>query len=228
VVSNSEYNLHVTGLFWSAAEASNPKAIDREAPAVSETDFGYSENIPEELRGAIMQLCNDVAMLRHKWASYLDLYGSQEHTALLSDVAPAFFQLIDEALRNDIIMGICRLSDPGHTLSTENLSLATLVARCNAVPNALALLTAFQSAAGCVRLYRNRRVAHNDLNARIRPHEDPLPEIERRQIDEIIRLATSTLKAVYEHYCKTDLPFEPIDRGGVRDLVDRLRRAPWS
>ena len=192
---------------------------------MSEETFGYSERIPGEIRDACMLLCQDVAMLHHKWSSYLDLFSSQENMDLLSNVAQAFFQTIEESLRNDMLMTIWRLSDPSQTLGRENLSLATLVGQCSVVPKIEPLLTAFQSAAGSVRLYRNRRLGHNDLDTRIRPHEDPLPGIDRSQIDEILRLASEVLKAIYRHYCNADVDFQAFHTGGVKDLIYWLKTA---
>jgi hypothetical protein len=189
--------------------------------------LGCSEAIPEEIRVACAQIFQDVAMLHHKWSSYLELFSEPESTSVLSNVAQAFFQAIEESLRNDIVMAICRLSDPSLTLSNENLSFATLVAKCGEIPTLDPLLTAFQSAAGSVRLYRNRRVGHNDLNVRIRPHEDPLPGIDRLQIDEILRFAREIMKAIYGHYGETDHAIQPIHHGGARDLIFWLKTA-WE
>jgi hypothetical protein len=192
---------------------------------MTEADFGYSERIPAEIRDAFMQLCRDVAMLQFKWHIYLELFSSQETTALLSDLAQAFFQTIEESSRNDMIMAICRLSDPSQTLGGETLSLASLVRQCSVVPRIDALLTAFQSAAGPVRLIRNRRIAHNDLEEKIRPREHLLPDIDRSRIDEIIRLASVILNGIFGHYCAADLDFQPHHKGDAKDLIYWLRAA---
>jgi hypothetical protein len=196
--------------------------------AMSQVEIGTSDQLPPEIRDAFAQLYQDVATLQLKWCSYLELFSSQENATLLSNVAQPFFHMIDESLRNDMIMTICRLSDPSQTLGGENLSLATLIGRCtlvSRVPNVDSLLTAFQSAAGPVRLLRNRRIPHNDPEARILPHEDPLPGIDRSRIDEILRLASAVLKAIHGHFCKTDLGFSPPAIGTATDLINRLKAA---
>jgi hypothetical protein len=194
---------------------------------MSQTELGASERIPQEIRDACAQLYLDVATLHHKWRLYLDLFGSEENTTLLSNLAQASFQTIAESLRNDMIMAICRLSDPSQQLGGENLSLATLVGRCSKVPNADALLTAFQSAAGAVRLLRNRRIPHNDPNSRIMPHDDPIPGIDRSQMDEILRLASAILKSISAHFCGTGVGFPAPPIGGGEDLISRLKAA-WE
>jgi hypothetical protein len=188
---------------------------------------GNSERIPEETRAAFAQLYQDVTMLHHKWHLYLELFSTQQSATLLSNVAQACFQVIAESLRNDMLIAICRLSDPSHWLGSEYLSLATLVARCSKVPNVDALLTAFQSAAGPVRLLRNRRILHNDLHTRIVAHDDPFPGIDRSQIEEILRLASAILKAVRQHVADDARDLPPLPIGLATDLIECLQTA-WA
>ena len=192
---------------WNALRS--PFMFGSEVSVMSQAEFGTGERIPEEFRDSFMQLREDISMLQHKWNLYLELFSKAETTALLSDVAPAFFQTIEESLRNDMIMAICRLSDPARALGGEILSLATLVGQCGKVPNIDARLTAFQSAAGCVRLLRNQRLRHNDLTTRIDPRDDLLPGIDRSRVDEILRLASEIMKAIHGHYCNED-PTPPV------------------
>src|SRR5262245_8626972 len=128
---------------------------------MSHDQVGSGERMPEEIRGLCTRLSEDVAILHLKWSYYLELFGSPENTALLSDTARAFFQVVEESIRNDMIMAICRLSDPSRTLGGDSLSFATLAAQCSDVPRVEDLLTAFQAACGPVRRYRNRHLGHN-------------------------------------------------------------------
>ena len=49
---------------------------------MAEETLGSSERIPEEIRDACTQLCQDVAMLHYKWNYYLELFSSQENADL--------------------------------------------------------------------------------------------------------------------------------------------------
>jgi len=94
---------------------------------MSNRDFGYDIRLPENIREVFMWLCQDVTSLQSKWSLYLKLFSNQEDTMLLSELALGFFQVIEESLRNDITMAICRLSDPPKSMGKDNLSLKTLV-----------------------------------------------------------------------------------------------------
>jgi hypothetical protein len=201
------------------------KSPASEAPAMSHAELGADHRMPDEIREAWTALYQDVALLHLKWRLYVELYGSQESTALLSNLAQASFQAIRESLRTDMIVAICRLSDPPHMLGDEDLSLATLVGRCTKVPRLDALLTAFQSAAGAVRLLRNRRIPHHDPGSRVVPQEGPFPGIDRGQVDELLRLATAILKAIHGHYCNTELALAPTPVGGPEELINWLKAA---
>lgn len=186
---------------------------------------GFASKVADELRDLYANLLEDLASLRRKWRFYQELFGSQEIAALLSEVAPAFFQTIEESDRNDIILAICRLSDPSRTLGGDALSLASLVARCEQVPKLEHLLTALQSACGSVRRYRNRRLAHNDPSAILKPREELLPGVARTQIDEILELAGQILSVVAERVGCAAPQLEPPHEGGVSALVESLRIA---
>jgi hypothetical protein len=187
--------------------------------------FGDSKRIPEAIRESCLRLCEDVAMLHLKWSYYLELFGSRENTALCSDTARAFFQILEEALRNDIILAICRLSDPSRMLGGDNLSFAAVVAECRDIPRLEDLLMAFQAACGPARRYRNRRLGHNDPDAIIQPHQNPLHDVDRPEIDEMLWLAGALLKAIYGHFSAGDPGLMAVPIGGAGDLIDRLKVA---
>jgi hypothetical protein len=101
--------------------------------------------------------------------------------------------------------------------------LATLVEKCCAIKNLDTQLSEFQLACEPISKSRNKQVAHNDLNTRISPRENPLPGINKNQIDKIIELASDILKVVEFHYSAGDLFFHTISRGGAEELIFWLK-----
>ena len=184
---------------------------------------GSADRMPEETRAICSGLCGDVVALQLKWDTYLGLFGSPGVAGLLSETAPAFFQVVGESLRNDIVQSICRLGDPSRSLGLDNASLATLVARCPDVPRVEDLLTAFQAACGPVRRYRHRHLGHENPDETIRPREDLLPDIGRNQVEEILVLAGGLLMAVHRYYSAGDAGLRRSPSGSVEELIFRLR-----
>lgn len=146
----------------------------------------------------------DVVWLQCKWDFYLGLFGSHENTELLSDLAQTSFKIVEESLRSDMTMAICRLGDPSRSTvkgkTFENLSLDTLIKGCGEVKNTTSLLKDFRSASKPVRDYRNKGIGHNDLNTSIRATDNPLPGISRSQIDKILELAWQILNVIYQNF----------------------------
>ncbi len=183
--------------------------------------FGYNSLVPEDAREIFMWLCQDVAALHNKWHFYLELYSSEEHAALLSELALGSFNIIEESLRSDMTMSICRLSDPVKTAGKPNLSLQTLAKKCHGFDGLSELPDDFLEARDPVRRYRHKRVGHNDLNTTIKPHENPLPGIGRTQIDTILDLAGRVLNVVYQNFVDSESSFTPFLIGGADPLENR-------
>jgi hypothetical protein len=195
---------------------------------MAEARLGYNEKIPEEIRDICADLCDDVTALHVKWSFYRELFATRENTDALSNLARAFFQTVEEALRTDLLTTICRLSDPNRSLGRVNLSFAPLVGKCADLPRVDDLVTAFQAACGNVRLYRNRYVGHNKLSDPIEPAADLLPGVSLSQIDEILHLGREILRTIYAHYAQLDLVIQPAYRDGPQDLLDWIKKAQAS
>jgi hypothetical protein len=190
-----------------------------------EDRFGYDEKLPENIRTTFMWLCQDVADLQSKWDFYTELFGKEENTELVSELASWSFNIIEDSLRNDMTMAICRLSDPVEYLGgkVENLSLAYLVKNCPQVAGLDKLLVEFQSACAPIRAYRNKRVGHRDFNTVIKPLEHPLPGISRKDIDLILKLASQFLATALRHLTNGDLNFHTVTSSGAKTLIFWLK-----
>ena len=188
-----------------------------------ENAFGYHEKLPENIRIVFMWLCQDVASLQRKWDFYEELFGKEQNTNLLSELASWSFNIIEETLRNDMTMAICRLSDPSKLLNNENLSLETLVKNCPNIKGLDVLLSDFQKACEPVSKLRNKQIGHNDLNTVIKPREHPLPGIHKAQIDLILGLASNILSSVVQNYENGELNFHTISQGGADTLIFWLK-----
>ncbi len=81
---------------------------------------GNQERIPKEIRDASADLYDDVVMLHLKWRFYLELFCEPGNAQLLSKQSRAFFQIVEESLRADMLMALCRLSDPSPSLARES------------------------------------------------------------------------------------------------------------
>ncbi len=188
--------------------------------------FGYCPQLPENIRDIFTDLCQDVASLHSMWQLYLDLFSNQEDAAVLSEVALGTFQIIEEALRNDMTMAICRLSDSHQSNGKDNLTIVTLARQQGHVEGLEALVQQFRDECAPLRRYRDKRLAHNDLNVALKPKENPLPGIGRSRIERILDLAAQILNSVYRcTVVDAELGFRSLLIGSGRDLVHWLKVA---
>ncbi|MFC2065068.1 hypothetical protein ACFLXB_08235 [Chloroflexota bacterium] len=186
--------------------------------------FGYFEEIPEDFRKVFMWLCQDIASLKQKWETYLGLFSTTDATDILSDSASGIFQMFEETLRNDITMLICRLSDPPETSGHKNLSMSFLLNEVGVNKEITHYFTRFEEACEGIRTIRHKNVGHNDLETRLKPIDNPLPNINRKHIDLTIYLAEQLLNKVVNIYCEVELNFSLSYRGGPDHLLGVLLR----
>jgi hypothetical protein len=187
--------------------------------------FGYSENLPEDIRVIFIWLCQDVVSLSEKWRLYLGLFSDPEVASLLSDMARGTFQIIRESLQNDMTLAIARLCDPAHSFEHEHVSLEALASRATHIDQLDQKVNDFIRLCKPVRDLRNMRVGHNDLKALIDPHDNPLPGISRSLIDQIVAEASAILSYVLHQYEDSELVFEFQTVGGADLLIHWLRIA---
>lgn len=187
--------------------------------------FGYSDKIPENVRDAFVWLCQDLTALQSKWDFFVEMYGTKAHTELLSELALASFNMIYDALLNDIIMGISRLTDPAKSARNPahvNLTLFTLIDMCPDIPGASILqarLKEISELCKPIRHTRNRRVGHRDLKTVITPLDSPLPGISKALIDQFMQSSTDLLNIVFASYDGGQLYFHGGTHGGAESLL---------
>ena len=183
-------------------------------------EFEEDERLPLEIRTIFNWLFLDVIYLQSKWDFYLGLFGKDQNTDLLSELAPWSFNIIEESLRIDMTMIICRLSDPPKSRGNDNLSFSILIEKCSYIEGIEILFGKFKEACAPLKEHRNKLVAHKDLRSFIKPREYPLPGINKDQIEMILELATNILKKVLAHFGEeADISFHLITQGGADTLI---------
>jgi hypothetical protein len=90
-------------------------------------NFGHIESLPDEIRDIFMWLCQDVAALFRKWDFYQGVLAMPENPEVVNQL-PRAFSVIEESLRADMTMAICRLADPAISYRQENLNFKSLEA----------------------------------------------------------------------------------------------------
>jgi hypothetical protein len=168
-----------------------------------------------ELGAALHELQQDLAWLHVKWKQYRELYGTKpERIKLLNDASPMFFRIVDDALWDDTLLHICRLTDPAGLGKRQRLSIRQLPAL---IPDESTrdeldrLIAVAVDSAAFARDWRNRRIAHKDLAHALDPRAEPLAAASRQAVEQALHALREVLNCVNGRLRSTGFKFELTD-----------------
>jgi hypothetical protein len=168
-----------------------------------------------------------VAHIQINWLEYVELFGKKpERINLLNRAAPTFFRMLQDELWEISLLHLARLTDHAKTHSRSdrvNLSiraLPPLIGDEKLKASVSALVDAAVRDTEFCRDWRNRRIAHRDLNLALDQPTMRLAEASRRRVDEALRSITDVLNALAVHYLDSETHFDLHSRvGGAVQLL---------
>ena len=194
----------------------------------------------DEIGTVYSALWQEVAWIHKKWAQYVELFGTNpERIALLNRAAPSMIRTVQDALWEDVLLHLARLTDPPRSMGKANLSvrhLAALLVNSPIGPKADSLATSTLDACTFARDWRNRRLAHRDLDLALGQSVQPLASASRAAVKASLVALEELLNAVSSHYLSSTTIFNlgpggedavallHLLRGGLQAEEDRLAR----
>ncbi len=159
-------------------------------------------------------LDDEVAWLNQKWLEFQSLYTKgQKRVDVLNETAPHFFCMIQEVLRDDILLHIARLvenSKDGSNNRNTNLTFPILKGKISDESlgkevNRL-IDKAIEEAEFAVS-WRNKRLAHIDYSHALRKVAQ-LQDIDEGQIATVLKTFGSILNLLQVHFLDTPTAYE--------------------
>lgn len=142
----------------------------------------------------------EVTWLHAKWLEYRKLFAkSEERIELLNETAGFFFKIVQDTLWENVILQIARLTDPPVQQGFANLTLRRIpkAATSELLQKELrALEKIVLERSVFARQWRNKRLAHTDLDLAISGKAVPLPGISRQQVEE----ALDSFRTIMNHW----------------------------
>jgi hypothetical protein len=123
---------------------------------------------------------------------------------------------------------IARLTDPAMSAGKPNLSIQGLLAVIDdprAKENVSKAVEAALSASAFCRDWRNRRIAHRDLDLALERHPQPLAPASRAQVRSALDRIADVVNAVSMHYLDSETHFEGSLHSGGASLLYLLDSA---
>lgn len=204
-----------------------PTGNNQTASQMRETNI---KNFGSELGELYTELWQDLARLHLKNTEFLTLFEPDtERYKLLNHTSPKFFNIIQDSLWNDILLGICRISDKPSTSGKANLTvrqLAVFNKQTDIASELKQLLDLVNSSTEFARDWRNRHIAHRDLSLALDQHAKPLAEASLNHVTDALTALDKVLNLVSNQYqCGSTAFGHDISAGqyGARDLLFYLK-----
>lgn len=213
-----------------------------------ETRRRYVEKMGPALGTQFYLFYNEVVWLHLKVTEFVELFGSKpSRVDLLNQSAPAFFRMVQDALWEDIVLHIARLTDPPKSPGAKaNLTIGNLPGlisdrKLSAATEALVSIA--KDSTGFCRDWRNRHIAHRDLNLALATSAAPLASGSRKQASQAVGAIADVLDALEAAYMDSQICFGAVSSlGGAISLLhvlddgvrakakrsERLSRGEWS
>jgi hypothetical protein len=172
-------------------------------------------NIPSHISEVFEKLKIEVTWL-HVWGKiYRQLFAhSGKRIDLLNECASTFFYLIQETLINEVQVYICKLTDHACTGRNENLSFEQLQRRVEEhgeiqlSADLQNLLDELYDKSQDFRTWRNKRLAHLDINTVMQSNINVMPEISHQMIEEALRLLRKYMNTIDGYYSHLETDYE--------------------
>ncbi|MFA5865255.1 MAG: hypothetical protein WC975_11285 [Phycisphaerae bacterium] len=157
-------------------------------------------------------LTNDVTWLHFKWSQYRQLFAqSEKRIDLLNEAAGFFFRIVQDIFFEDVLLHLTRLTAPVKSYGKSNLTLHCLVQLVPDPELAAEVKTLVDAANGACKSaldWRNRRLAHHDLDLALATAKDPLPGISRADVEAALVAIRTALNRLEGHYWNSEVGYQ--------------------
>ena len=168
-----------------------------------------------ELGSIYAALWQEVAWVYGKWSDFVVLFGTKESRIdLLNAAAPAFCRLVQDSIWENVLLHIARLTDPQATGKKQNLTIQRLPILIDRVKSReiveIKVRVALEKCA-FARDWRNRHIAHSDLDLKVSDNAVPLEFASRQCVNHALAALSDVLNAIAVEYLDTTSFFDTLD-----------------
>lgn len=187
----------------------------------------HIEMMGDTLGSLYHALWNELAWLYTKWREYVELFGTTpSRIDLMNQVSGLFFRVVQDSLWEDSILHIARLTDPPKSVGKKNLTirqLPDLIEETTLKERLSELIDLAVKKAEFSRDWRNRHIAHKDLDLALSNGAQPLKPASRAKVKEALSSISDVLNVLSTHYMDSTTLFERISgSGGAVSLLHVL------
>ncbi|HKV98816.1 MAG TPA: hypothetical protein VJN96_03270 [Vicinamibacterales bacterium] len=191
-----------------------------------EVQLRYVAAMGDHLGLVFYELLNECAHVHSRWRTFVTLFGmSEDRVNLLNEAAASFFGGLQDVLWEDVLLHLARLTDRPRIAGHETLTVRRLSDLAKDVPGIEAALDLVGSNIGFVRDWRDRHIAHRNLDLALE-RAKPLAAASRQSVSDALLSIAALLITVERHYCDgtpSAYDFGIDGHGDAEDLLMLLR-----
>jgi hypothetical protein len=169
------------------------------------------EKMGQELGDLYSALWQETVQLHRRWSEYTELFGSKpSRVELLNNAAGTFFRYVQDSFWEGTLMHIARLTDPPVSAGKTNLTIKSLPGLVDAKwkPDVEQLVEEAVGQAAFARDWRNRLLAHLDLDLRLDKSATPLADASLKQARLAIDSIAHVLNEVEADYLDSTTAYD--------------------
>jgi hypothetical protein len=190
-------------------------------------------SLSPELRELFSVINSELTWLHAIWELFIQLYGTNdEHYEIMNSTAPLFFSIIKTVLFNEFALTLNRLTDKRTTSGQKNSSLEQLIDwidndhNAKLVSNLRTKLDIIKSNHSLFRIWRHKKLSHNDLLVALGKTPNTFPGITRAQAEAAIKDITDLFNEFSLKVFDSTQAYEPffIGYGDGNALMQALKQ----
>lgn len=177
-------------------------------------------------------LYSDLVWLHAKWLEFRKLFAqAPEQIDLLNEVASWFFRVVEDVIWDDVLLHIARLTDEPemHKGKYKQLTVFRLADPSLGEPllsRVGAALEVCQKRAAFARSYRDKRLAHSDLEHAMGTAVQPVSRGSRHSVEQVLAAFVDVMNLIYAAHTGGEVAYRYFAaRGDANALTFHLRVA---
>jgi hypothetical protein len=186
----------------------------------------YIKKMGSELGQIFHALSHELTWVHWRWSQYRILFGEKpSRIELLNECAPFFFRVVQDVLFEETLLGITRLIGPPQSVNKPNLTIQRFPSLCNGkIRDEITKLVGEAKAAGAFAVdWRNRHLAHRDLDLALGKPAKILEDATREKVEASFSALRNVLKSIEHEYCDAVTAYYSPTPWGAESLLHILR-----
>ncbi len=168
------------------------------------------EVMGEEFGPIYNRLYREILFIHHKWSEFESLYGQGDATInSMNKFAPFFYYIVQNNLFDDVILNICRITDPIKTLGKYNITIQLFPEYVNdQIQSSISqqIQRIIFDSSFC-RDRRNRIISHIDKDLALNQSAKPLEKANRNLVNALLKKFQELFNSIERYYFDSELYF---------------------